>query len=592
MKEQELNNNIENLKKMKANNVFHNYIEYIVFPFYKNMKPMTRIEFDFPLTILVGKNGSGKSSTLHALYGGVYQHSCSEFWFSTEVDPIAESGDRNRFYYGYRENPKSDIKQVVKSRIKRSESASKQEDLDYWETSRPLLKDGMDDLGGKRNGPVKRDVIYIDFRSEVSAFDKVLYFTKGNIKDKKKLLRDRSKYLKRLVNKKPMKFKGQADEKVGKAYELSEKCKIEIEKILDKSYKSIMIAEHKIYKIEGISVYVKNGENFEYSEANAGSGEIAIIELVRKIENAKENTLVLLDEPEVSIHPAAQKKLKEYLIKQIMKKKLQIVISTHSPIMIEELPNEAIKLYVTNKDGKFEVKENVNYQEVFFCIEEDVADKKTIVCEDKAAKVLLESVLKSIDKNQFFNVKYYSGGADTIKTRYIPTYAIDENIKKKFFVIFDGDMYNDYVFKKEELSIAKSKDLEYLRQCVKSAYGCSIKESSDGQNGTSRQDQQCELCLKYLSYYNDNIYFLPNKAIPENIILNSNYVKNNYSQVLNNYTTINNENAKEIVKKIAIDDFGEDKNIDITIEKLAHKWSLEESEAKASLIHIINKIFG
>ena len=53
---------------MKANGVFENYIEYIDFPFYKNLIPHSKITFEFPLTVLVGKNGGGKSSTLHALF--------------------------------------------------------------------------------------------------------------------------------------------------------------------------------------------------------------------------------------------------------------------------------------------------------------------------------------------------------------------------------------------------------------------------------------------------------------------------------------------------------------------------------------------
>ena len=91
---------IETIKRMKNRGVFINYIEYIDFPFYKNLIPRTRINFEFPMTVLIGKNGSGKSSTLHALFGAPQGYTCSDFWFSTDVDPIAESGDRNRYFYG------------------------------------------------------------------------------------------------------------------------------------------------------------------------------------------------------------------------------------------------------------------------------------------------------------------------------------------------------------------------------------------------------------------------------------------------------------------------------------------------------------
>ena len=102
---------IDTIKNMKENGAFKKYIEYIVFPYYKNLVPGTKINLEFPITILVGKNGSGKSSTLHALYGAPYWKSCADFWFSTEVDPIEETGGagKNRFFYGYREDKQSEI---------------------------------------------------------------------------------------------------------------------------------------------------------------------------------------------------------------------------------------------------------------------------------------------------------------------------------------------------------------------------------------------------------------------------------------------------------------------------------------------------
>lgn len=104
---------IEVLSGMKSNGAFKKYIEYIVFPYYKNLVPNTRINFDFPITILVGKNGSGKSSTLHALYGAPYNKSCSDFWFNTEVDPIEETKEkgRNRFFM--------DIKKTIMTRLRK-----------------------------------------------------------------------------------------------------------------------------------------------------------------------------------------------------------------------------------------------------------------------------------------------------------------------------------------------------------------------------------------------------------------------------------------------------------------------------------------
>ena len=45
------------------------YIQYIRFPKFKNFEKNLKVNFEYPLTVVVGKNGSGKSGLLHALFG-------------------------------------------------------------------------------------------------------------------------------------------------------------------------------------------------------------------------------------------------------------------------------------------------------------------------------------------------------------------------------------------------------------------------------------------------------------------------------------------------------------------------------------------
>ena len=48
---------------------------------------------------------------------------------------------------------------------------------------------------------------------------------------------------------------------------------------------------------------------------------------------------------------------------------MQVIISSHSPALINGLPNSAIKLFKTNEKGKFYIEENVHYQEAFSNLE-------------------------------------------------------------------------------------------------------------------------------------------------------------------------------------------------------------------------------
>ena len=256
---------------------------------------------------------------------------------------------------------------------------------------------------------------------------------------------------------------------------------------------------HNIFKNNGTSIYVKTQKSSKYSEANAGSGEVAVIQLVKRIQESKLYSLILLDEPEVSIHPSAQEKLKLYLLKQIMEKQLQVIISTHSPVLIQNMPNESLKLFITDiATGKFEVQENVSYLEAFFDIEEYVPGKKIIFCEDKAAKYVIEKVLLNMKKSQYFEVQYIPGGEKTLVTKHIPSYTTNTGISNNTFMILDGDMDQGYQFDKNNCHAHQIEDAKFLSNCVKQAYGAEINVYVDGHKGVGSESQKCLEYMKYL----------------------------------------------------------------------------------------------
>lgn len=583
---------IENLIKMKNAGAFENYIEYIQFPRYKNLKDGTRINFKFPITVLVGKNGAGKSSTLHALYGSIKGKTCSDFWFSTEVDPINEEGGRPRYFYGYRENKFSNLKEVRMSRIKRTDTETDEINPDYWETTRPSHRDGMQNKN--RENPVEKDVIYLDFRAEVSAFDKKLYFSIGSKKEKKDYLRKQSIYLSRAFAQKPIKKGGNRNYQIVTDLDILSSDTVEkISDILGKKYVEIRVLDHRIYRnIEGTSVYLKTRTIDGYSEANAGSGEIAVVQMVRKIEKSKDNTLVLLDEPEVSLHPSAQRRLRNYLLDACKRKRLQIVISTHSPSLIEGLPPVAIKLFKTENDtGKFYVKEDVYYDEAFLDIEEKIVNKRYIYCEDFAAQQLLISILKKIELEAFFEVMFFPGGEGFL-LKYFPAPIVNnDELKKNIYFIIDGDKDTNYRFNRETITAVNSNSLDYLKNEIKKTYGIELNLPKDGGRGGKRDDQEIEQCKKYLDFHTSNIFYLPNKKIPEAIMLNCGYVKKQYKEIING-NNISNENAKDILLKICEKEYGGDtSNYNSNIIRICNKWIQENTTEMQEIAEVIQRIY-
>jgi predicted ATPase len=106
---------LDELKRMFENdsnrNIFKKYIEYIRFPFFKNFEKDLKVNFTFPVTFIVGQNGSGKSSLLHALYGAPEGKSVEEFWYTTDLDPINDLKDnRHCFIYSYKTNGRAKVR--------------------------------------------------------------------------------------------------------------------------------------------------------------------------------------------------------------------------------------------------------------------------------------------------------------------------------------------------------------------------------------------------------------------------------------------------------------------------------------------------
>ncbi|PGX55644.1 hypothetical protein COE12_10250 [Bacillus anthracis] len=517
---------IKTLQQLFDKNQFGKFIQKVTFPYYKNYLPNTTISFQFPFTVFVGRNGCGKSSALHALYGMPKGFSTEEFWFSTDLDPIKESSDGNRHCYYYEYYEDEEVKQVLKSRMKRSasEDGTKKANPDYWETSKPLKKYGMN--MGKRHSPIEKNVIYIDFRSELSAFDQFFYFGELSNKlastKKQDYVRCKSKILKNVIDKKSTtKIRGQLQNR--KVIDLTQEELSIISYILDKEYRSGQIIEHKYFQNWSTSVLLENN-TLKYSEAHAGSGEIAIVKLVHKLLHAKKESLILLDEPEVSLHPGAQKRLKLFLLDMIMKNKHQVIISTHSSNFVEDLPEKSIKLFNQLSNDQVQVLDTCFPSQAFNILGQTSPYAYNIIVEDDLAKRIIEVVLKQMGAEIATNFKvcYYPGGASTIKNFQIKSFSLEE--APRSFVILDGDQKPNGEIPNLNKVPSDNINTETLQKAIKEFTNMDIEFYTDGgkQKG-GRNDQKLDAQKKYIDYYRNYVSFLP-LTIPEEIIWDEEFV--------------------------------------------------------------------
>lgn len=91
--------------------------------------------------------------------------------------------------------------------------------------------------------------------------------------------------------------------------------------------------------------------NATYSENNMGFGEGRVIHTIRLLESCPLQSLVILEEPETSLHEFAQYEFTKYLIDVSFRRGHQIVFSTHSSAMIRALPVEGRKMLSRDNQG-------------------------------------------------------------------------------------------------------------------------------------------------------------------------------------------------------------------------------------------------
>lgn len=508
---------IDKIRAIRNTGGLKKYVDFIQFPFYRNLEINTKINFDFPLTVFIGQNGCGKSSCLHALYGIPKGYTPYEFWFDTSVDPIEYYDDkkkRHSFWYSYTDNNKK-VREVIKARIRRND------DPNYWETSRPLVWAGMTPRKDKqRDQPLEKNVVYVDFRAELSSFDKFFYFgsLKGaSTRSKQEFIRRKSKQLQSILSGQKTFINTKAGP-INKPIKSLTSVELKwISFILGKEYLSGEFLEHSFFRNFGYSVIFKT-KHAKYSEAFAGSGEIAVVRLVLKMLEAPQYSLILLDEPEVSLHPGAQSRLLIFLLEQIKINKHQVILTSHSPSIVQDLPKEAIKVFYQNpSNGRFLVKENLTPKEAFYHIEFPIDEKFNIVVEDILAKEIIEGVLAKIGSHSknLFNIKFNPGGESVIKKEFIPVYCREENSKN--YVFLDGDQRPSTPHINWQDLTSYELNIKELRRLIREQIGIEIKFSVDSDGNKGNDIQQLDLLKSYLDYFISNVSYLP-KNIPEEII--------------------------------------------------------------------------
>lgn len=170
-----------------------------------------------------------------------------------------------------------------------------------------------------------------------------------------------------------------------------------------------------------------------HTSFNAGAGEECLILILDILLSAKESSVIAIEEIEIGLHPATMKLLVDVMLEIIQKRKLQVIITTHSPEFLRVCPKESLVLAERSGEGII-FTHQPNIENAICSLSGSAEADLYIVCEDELAAYIIENLLTKKQRD-IVNIKGYGGKNELISK----ADAIRRATGKKIMIIWDGD---------------------------------------------------------------------------------------------------------------------------------------------------------
>lgn len=234
-----------------------------------------------------------------------------------------------------------------------------------------------------------------------------------------------------------------SNEEAGHGQALNEDSIRELSYILGQNYLNARFIGTNVDINREVGLLTK--ECGEISQFHQGAGEDSILDLFKLLQDIPTQSLLVIDEVENSLHPQAQRRLVKYLLKLARQKKIQIILSTHSPFVLEELPPTARIMLVKLSDRK-DIIYNVSTEFALATIDENDHPEVYVHLEDEEAVTFFWEILKK-DSNRYTEyLKKLStrvvGSCSVVGT--LNDLAMCGKLPYKSISVVDGDKRNEY----------------------------------------------------------------------------------------------------------------------------------------------------
>lgn len=177
-----------------------------------------------------------------------------------------------------------------------------------------------------------------------------------------------------------------------------------------------------------------------YSEFHMSSGERTILRISKDISHL-ENALVLIDEIDTGLHPYTQQQAMLELQRSALRRGLQIIVASHSPVVLDAVPPEA-RIFLDRDETTGNVIRAPLYRDIFQkALYGQSRDRLSILCEDEVAEGLIRGVLDVLNVEMGLRHEDFVIGRNTGRDEFaghIRTLGKFGKLKDFVFVL-DGD---------------------------------------------------------------------------------------------------------------------------------------------------------
>lgn len=318
------------------------------------------------LNVFVGENGSGKTALLDAFALPILEYKTENFSISDLNDPENESSvevyakenfEVAKTIKGSFQAQGFSFKAKIRARdIKAYLSSIVISDRKFIQADRENVKEDSPDLRMSVNNPWKQkrfdenDILFLDR-------NRIFQIRSGTNKTTRfdRLMEDFSyQYLKK-TEEAIANLNDELDKKIRKDKVDNNFLSETIKKFQEISGSQITLDFLDNYQpFKNAFLAAKKDNNQQISISNLGSGYEMIFALLYSFYLAQQSgkqLIVLIDEPELHLHPRLQEKFVSFLLE--FSKNAQIILASHSPLLVKQLSeNDKVKIRVLESTGQ------------------------------------------------------------------------------------------------------------------------------------------------------------------------------------------------------------------------------------------------